>query len=368
MHGYNVNITPSDLVPGVTGIMRVKNDAQFIEICVESCIDALDELVIVWNECTDNSAEVIEKVRKKYPDKIKAYEYPYKVYSINLTLDEYEFIKSQPDNSPHLLCNYYNFALSHVTRQYAMKIDADQIYFTEKLKRWCDVYRGTPRKKTLSIRFGYVLWLYRELLSRYNRKKERIHPLLPHIKTKFLWKSYMDYVAYKSRNNGNPVSMSGLNVIKNKDWYVTLGRKGEDVNVLPPYNGIDDHLIFKMTENVYYRRDDNKHYNLLRGDSYSYIEWFMHDGGRHLYIGPCWFHINAMRENIYPKLLEMMKEYPNAFCSIDSFLKMDYVSQLLKRMDDNMLTFYVKNSFHFVHQCTSFEIQKYVPLLNKIHL
>lgn len=368
MHNYSVKIDPSKLIPGVSGIMRVKNDAQFIEMCVESCIDALDELVIVWNECTDNSAEVIEKVRKKYPDKIKAYEYPHKVYSINLNREEYEFIKAQPDNSPHLLCNYYNFALSHVTRQYAMKIDADQIYFTEKLKRWCEVFRGAPRKKTLSVRLGYYLWAYRELLSRYNKKKGRIFPLLPYLKGGFLWKAYMDYVAYKSRNYSNPVSMAGMNVVKNEDWYVTLGKKGTDVNVLPPYNGIDDHLIFKMTENVYYRRDDNKHYNMMRGDSFSYIEWFMHDGGRHLYIGPCWFHINAMRSNTYPKLVKKMQECPLAFCSIEKFLKMDYTSQLLKMMDDEMLTLYVKDSFQFVHQCTSFEIRDFIPMLNRLPL
>ena len=32
---------------GITGLMRVKNDKDFIERCVESCIGALDELVIV---------------------------------------------------------------------------------------------------------------------------------------------------------------------------------------------------------------------------------------------------------------------------------------------------------------------------------
>ena len=60
---------------GVSGIMRVKNDGDFIKACVESCIDALDELIIVWNDCTDNSADEIEKIRQRYPNKIKTYEY-----------------------------------------------------------------------------------------------------------------------------------------------------------------------------------------------------------------------------------------------------------------------------------------------------
>ena len=93
---------------GVSGIMRVKNEAEFIAASVESCISALDELVIVYNDCTDNSAEVIEGMRLKYPDKIRVFEYPYKVLGAGLTKEEYEFAKSLPDDSPQLLCNYYN--------------------------------------------------------------------------------------------------------------------------------------------------------------------------------------------------------------------------------------------------------------------
>ena len=130
----NENISRNFSKPGLSGIMRVKNDASFIEASVKSCIDALDELIIVWNDCSDNSAEVIEKMRSLYPDKIKTFEYKHKVYSVNLTRDEYELAKSLPEDSPHLLCNYYNFALSKVSCLYAMKIDADQMYFEEKLR------------------------------------------------------------------------------------------------------------------------------------------------------------------------------------------------------------------------------------------
>ena len=41
----------------------------------------------------------------------------------------------------HLLANYYNYTLSKAQYRYAMKIDADQIYFTDKLKAFCDLYR-----------------------------------------------------------------------------------------------------------------------------------------------------------------------------------------------------------------------------------
>ncbi|MFR8356017.1 MAG: hypothetical protein ACLVEJ_10415 [Parabacteroides sp.] len=37
----------------------VKNDAEFLSDCIESCIDALDELIICYQDCTDNAPEII---------------------------------------------------------------------------------------------------------------------------------------------------------------------------------------------------------------------------------------------------------------------------------------------------------------------
>lgn len=105
--------------------MRVRNEGNFIHDCVESCIDALDELIVVYNDCTDNSAEEIKKVAAKYPDKIRYYAYPYEVKAFNLSREEFQKIKELPEDNPHLFSSYSNFALSKVTADYALKIDAD---------------------------------------------------------------------------------------------------------------------------------------------------------------------------------------------------------------------------------------------------
>ena len=55
----------------VAGILRVKNDGMFIERCIESCIDALDELIVVYNDCTDNSVAEIDKMVARYSNKVK---------------------------------------------------------------------------------------------------------------------------------------------------------------------------------------------------------------------------------------------------------------------------------------------------------
>ena len=132
---------------GVSGLLRVKNDAEFLALCIDSCIDALDELIIVYQECTDNSPEIIAQKQKQYPDKIRSYFYRPKVLSHNLSDEEFAYAASLPSNSIHLLCNYYNYALSKASFRYAVKIDADQIYFTEKFRAICDAYRSKERKK-----------------------------------------------------------------------------------------------------------------------------------------------------------------------------------------------------------------------------
>ena len=127
---------------GVSGLLRIKNDEEFIQACVDSCIDALDELIITYNDCTDNSEEVIDYVKNKYPNKIKVYKYLPHIQSSNLTEDEYNHLISIPENSTQLLSNYYNYALSKSSYKYVMKIDADQIYYTKSLVELCNAYRG----------------------------------------------------------------------------------------------------------------------------------------------------------------------------------------------------------------------------------
>lgn len=79
----------------VTGIMRVKNEGPFIRNCIESCINALDELVVVYNDCTDNSADEIEKMVWKYPKK-------YEVTSILMKLEPKIFLNRNLKKLKHL--------------------------------------------------------------------------------------------------------------------------------------------------------------------------------------------------------------------------------------------------------------------------
>lgn len=233
---------------GVSGLLRVKNDAEFLSDCIESCIDALDELVICYQDCRDNAPEIIREKQRKYPDKIKVYYYAPPVLCHGLTEDEKKYVFSLPDSSIHKLCNYYNYTLSKATYRYAMKIDSDQIYFADKLKRYCDAYR---EQNKVTVSFGdYLAKYYKEFYIWLMVKCPFLYSFdlfskIPYIRDRIIRK-YEEYVIKEVINNKFAVSMSGINI-----GY----ERGELKNCILDglyFNGEADHLIFCITEDTFY--------------------------------------------------------------------------------------------------------------------
>ncbi|QQF71818.1 hypothetical protein [Histophilus somni] len=108
--------------------MRLRNEGEFLAQSIESWLPLLDELVIVYNNCQDNTAEIAEQYAKLYPNKIKTFHYLPIVYPQGS--DNY---KNLEPNNPHSLVNYYNFSLSQTTKKWAIKIDGDLILCAEKI-------------------------------------------------------------------------------------------------------------------------------------------------------------------------------------------------------------------------------------------
>lgn len=89
---------------------------------IESWIPVLDELVIVYNNCQDDTAVIVERYAEKYPDKIKAFHYLPIVYPQGS-----QKYQQTPSDSYHSLVNYYNYALVCTTFKWAVKLDGDLI-------------------------------------------------------------------------------------------------------------------------------------------------------------------------------------------------------------------------------------------------
>ncbi len=342
---------------GLSGLMRIKNEASFIEGCIDSCIDALDELIIVYNDCTDDTPKIVEKKRMQYPDKIKAYAYNYGVLSHNLTREEFEYVKNLPDDSLRLHCNQCNFALSKANYKYAVKIDADQLYFADELKKWRDVCsRSLHVKWHFSFIFGWLFMMYFTAYRRLSFKYGK--PclwMIPDWFVRILFKPYSDYSKWMLLRGKALIALSGVNVFKDDRWYVTF----DGVNIHPPYNGEGDTVIFKVSDHTYwgkYYREDRK--------PYSVTEVFVDKScKKHMFSYPVWFHIHANRKYCCDKVKKMKDEHPECFVPIEDFPNMTY-RQVLDKMDKKAHTLFQMTLFALIHKIGVDRIRKHLYLLS----
>jgi len=300
---------------GVTGLLRVKNDAEFLALCIDSCIDALDELVIVYQPCDDDSPRIIEEKRRQYPDKIRSFFYRPVVLSHHLSEEEFRYASSLPPTSIHLLSNYYNYTLSKASYRYALKIDADQIYFTDKLRAFCDAFRaGTKTNITAGEYWAAerIHW-FADLTNIFPKSLGRRFRFL--VPSASQVEKYRRYTLKKAANAKYPVSFSGINLYERSgEWALPLGSYAD--STFFPFNGIHDTYIFEISPLSYYvpqpiRSDHARYGNCL-------IETFhmnrtltrMKYMFRHklLYGGFLWYHTAPLKE---PDFTAKRERYEN---------------------------------------------------------
>lgn len=343
---------------GLSGLIRTRNEAKLLGPCIDSCIDALDELIVVYYDCTDETLQVLEEKKRLYPEKLKIYSYNHDVLSFDMTREEFEYTKTLPDDSPRLYCNLCNFGLSKMQYKYAMKIDADQIYFADEIKKWRDVCCGNNTVKWhYSFILGYIFTTYFSLYRRLSLKFNRpILWLLPNSLISFIIDKYLNLAKWKLLQGKVCIALSGVNLFKDDKWYIPFDK----YNIHPPYNGEGDTVIFKLSEETYYsRRYSDK-------ITYSCTELF-HQPYKMMFAGPVWFHLHANRTYCVEKVRKVKKEHPELFVLVDDFLKMSY-KDVLKKMDPQVNTLYQRILFALVHKMGLNTIRKHLPLLEKIKI
>lgn len=301
---------------GVSGMLRCKDCADFLEACIESCINALDELIVVFNHCNDKTEEILYQMQEIYPDKIKIYPYMPFVYPINLTLEQYAEVMSLPSDSIHLLTGYNNYAISKTTYRYVIKIDADQICFKEKFVRLCNAYRTTNKVKiTLCECIAYNM--YQAYCSSFRRKEMQNYLWMERIAIA-LYPCYFSYVEKMIINEKIVVSLSGINAYTNgKDWMIGAGKKGTDVP--PPFNGTRDLFFFQVTSSMKMERATSQ----SDKNSYRVIEMFYCNRSM-IDAGFCWFHLRANMNNNVKHSDELYQKFPESYISIRKFRKSRY--------------------------------------------
>ena len=340
---------------GLSGLMRTRNEAALLEPCIDSCINALDELIVVCSDCTDNTLEILERKKKQYPTKLKVYEYNHKVLSFDLTREEFEYVKTLPDDSPRLYCNLCNFGLSKAQYKYVAKIDADQLYFEDELKEWRDVCSGDIRVKW---HLGFILgWLFMMYFSIYRRlSAKRGKPclwMIPDRMVKAFFKPYSEFAKWQLQRGKVCIALSGLNVFKDDRWYVPF----DGVNIHPPYNGEGDTVIFKVTDQTFWSRRYSDRI------TYSVTESF-NNPYKMMFTRPVWFHLHANRAQCWDKVKRTKDSHPDWFVPIEDFPEMSYL-EVHDKMDKKAHTVFQRTLFAFVHKIGTGTIKGHLGMLMK---
>lgn len=299
---------------GVSGVLRLKNDEEFLESCVNSCIHCVDELVVVYEETSARSLQILHKLVKQYPQKIRVYHYEPKLYVGELSEDEYKSAIKEPSDSVHLLANYCNFAFSKIKYRYALKIDTDQIYLETKLKKICDAYRAVPkfRKFNPVDLLGFLVVLFFILIS----QKLKLTP--PFFLSECIFNHYFSFLLLLIQWKKVPISLSGINlVIEEKDILIPLGKNNSNgINIPPPFNGVGDTPFFKLTSKTYFVPWESENYSKRTGKQHLIIER-LENVHNLLPVGVCWAHFSTMRKNIKKLHEQNIQNFPNHFLSLN---------------------------------------------------
>lgn len=144
----------ADRLPGVSAFMRIRNGAFALERAIRSHIDHFDEIVAVYNRCTDETPELLERLAAEYGPKLRVFHYVPYVYPPGSD-GHYR----EAGDSPHSLVNYSNFALTRTRFSHATKLDDDHIAMPSLAALVADVRRGYTARNEVACFSGLNLAL-----------------------------------------------------------------------------------------------------------------------------------------------------------------------------------------------------------------
>lgn len=122
---------------GISGCVRVRNEAQFMRQAILSHLPYLDECVIVTQPSEDDTEQIAEDLAK-VSGKIKVRHYPFIVDWI----DTQGFYEKDPDEVGHLV-HMSNWALSQCTYSWISKTEGDVICLSS-FERIVDAVKARP--------------------------------------------------------------------------------------------------------------------------------------------------------------------------------------------------------------------------------
>ena len=126
-----------------SAMMRVRNEAEFLEASVRSILEMVEEVVLVDNMSEDDSPRVIAALAAAEP-RVKAFSYPHKVARPG---EENRQLLASPEgwSSPRLLANYYNWCMERCTQPFIVKFDGDMVALPHMIEA-LEAFRSSPNQ------------------------------------------------------------------------------------------------------------------------------------------------------------------------------------------------------------------------------
>lgn len=127
----------------ITAMLRIHNEAEFLDAAVRSIADLVDRILLVDNRSTDRTPQIIRRLLLDYPEKAEAHRYPFRVARVG-SEHRHLVARGKDTRSPHLLSAYYNWCLARCATAFVLKWDGDMIALPG-LARQIDAWRASAR-------------------------------------------------------------------------------------------------------------------------------------------------------------------------------------------------------------------------------
>ncbi len=151
--GYRFQPADLDIAsrrPGISAFMRIRDGAFSLEAAIRSHIPHFDEIVAVYNRCTDATPQILRRLAAEFGPRLRVFHYLPPVHPPGS-----DGHRTTPPDAPHSLVNYYNFALSRTRYSHATKLDDDHVAMGEATARLvADVRAGNAAHNEIACFSG----------------------------------------------------------------------------------------------------------------------------------------------------------------------------------------------------------------------
>ena len=119
---------------GISAMLRIKDEEEFIKPCLLSIKDFFDEVVIGLNNCSDSTPQIIKEL---HLPNVTCFEYPFKLHHNGPGHN------TIPENSVHDNAYFYNWVLSKTNYSYVCKWDGDMVALPNVDKKLKELFLTT---------------------------------------------------------------------------------------------------------------------------------------------------------------------------------------------------------------------------------